>query len=72
MKVISIWERFLDTLDSSGGHIALLFVLLLVGVAMVQFGLAKGEDVMMGAFGALMLSLKTAHSNHTRQNGTAK
>lgn len=69
MTCVTIWERFLDTLDSSGGHIALLFALMLVGIGMVKLNIAKGEDVMMGALGALLLSLKTAHSNHARQNG---
>ena len=69
MNAVAIWERVLDTLDSSGGHVFLLFVLLLVGVGMVHLGVDKGEDVMMGAFGALLLTLKTAHSNHTRHNG---
>lgn len=69
MSMVCIWERFLDTLDSSGGHIAILFALLVVGAGMVHFAVAKGEDVLMGAFGALLLALKTAHSNHTRHNG---
>lgn len=66
---MSHWGNFLDTLDSSGGHIALLFMLLIVGIAMLQFHIDKGEDVMMGAFGALLLALKTASSNHARTNG---
>lgn len=69
MTIVCIWERLLDTLDSSGGHIAVLILLLLVGVGMVKFGVTKGEDVMMGAFGALLLALKTASSNHARNNG---
>lgn len=66
MTWVCIWERLLDTLDSSGGHVLLLFALMLVGVAMITAGLDKGEDVLVGAFGALLLALKTAHSNHTR------
>ena len=69
MTFARIWERLLDSLDSSGGHIFVLCVLLLVGVGMVHFGIGKGEDVLMGAFGALLLTLKTAHSNYTRHNG---
>lgn len=69
MTLVCIWERLLDTLDTSGGHIFILAMLLLVGVSMTQLSIAKGEDVMMGAFGALLLALKTAHSNYARQQG---
>ena len=71
MKIVNAWERWLDTLDSSGGHIALLFMLLIVGVVMEQFGMAKGEDVQMGAFGGLLMTLKTAHSNFARHQPEA-
>ena len=69
MTFVCIWERMLDTLDTSGGHIALLFVLLIVGVGMMVWHVPKGEDVMAAALGAILLSLKTAHSNHTRHQG---
>lgn len=71
-QVITNWERFLDSFDSSGGHIVLLLVLLLIGAALHRTGIAKGEDVMIGAFGALLGALRTTHSNHTRQNGAPK
>lgn len=72
MTLVCIWERLLDTLDTSGGHIFVLAMLLLVGVVMTQWDITKGEDVMMGAFGALLLALKTAHSNHDRQQDNRK
>ena len=73
MTIITNWERFLDSFDSSGGHIILLLVLMLIGAAIHQAGIAKGEDIMIGAFGALLGALRTAHSNHTRQqNGAPK
>ena len=66
-QVITNWERFLDSFDSSGGHIILLLVLLLIGALLWRSGVPKGEDIMIGAFGALLGALRTAHSNHTRQ-----
>lgn len=66
MMFVRIFERLLDSLDSSGGHIALLLLLMVIGIGMLHTQIPKGEDVMAGAFGALLLSLKTAHSNHTR------
>ena len=69
MNLVNFWERWLDSLDSSGGHIAMSFLLILLGVAMVKGGVAKGEDIMMGGFGALLMALKTTHSNHARQVG---
>lgn len=63
------WGQLLDTLDSSGGHLALLLVLMLIGVGMVHLGIEKGEDVMIGAFGALLGALRTAQSNQARANG---
>ena len=69
MTFVAIWERLLDTLDTSGGHIFVLLVLLLVGATMARAGVMKGEDVMLGSFGALLFCLKEAHSNHTRHQG---
>lgn len=66
MTFVAMWERFLDSLDSSGGHIAALFVLMGVSAALVKCGIQSGEQLLMGAFGALLLALKQANSNHHR------
>jgi len=67
------WERFLDSLDSAGGHLVILLLLVGAGVFMQRFGLAKGEDILIGAFGALLGALKIVHSNFTRlKNGDGK
>lgn len=66
--MINAWERWLDSLDTAGGHLVILFALVLVGVVMSQFGMMKGEDVQVGAFSALLMALKEVHSNYTRRN----
>lgn len=70
--MIGIWERWLDALDSSGGHIALLLVLMLIGAGLVLIGIPKGEDVLVGAFGALLGALRTTQSNQARAQGNGK
>lgn len=54
------WHAFLDSIDSDGGHIVVLVLL------MVLARLSNRDDVMTGAFGALLLALKNAGSNSDR------
>ena len=68
---VSVWERFLDSLDTPGGNIAVLLCLVLLGVMMVYLGMSKGEDLLIGSFGALIGVLRGQITNHrTRQNGS--
>jgi hypothetical protein len=57
------WHDFLDSLDSDGGHIIVLLALIVIGAVAFRHGFPKAEDVIMGAFGALLLMLKAAGSN---------
>lgn len=49
--------RLLAALSSPGGHLALLFALFLIGIGMEAAKLAKGEDVVIGVLGALLMAL---------------
>lgn len=60
------WGQWLDSLDSGGGHIAILLLLIVLGVVMVKLGIDKGEDVLVGAFGALLVALRTSERNQKR------
>ena len=62
------WHDFLDSLDSNGGHIAVLVFLMLLGAIAFRNGFPKAEDVVMGAFGALLLALKESGSNKERRD----
>lgn len=62
------WHDFLDSLDSDGGHIFLLLMLMGVGMIGLRFNVAKAEDILTGAFGALLMSLKNAGSNKDRRD----
>lgn len=61
-----LWERFLDSIDSSGGHLALLLALILIGCVMYRLAIPKAEDIIVGAFGALLGALKVTSSNFQR------
>lgn len=49
--------RLLAALSSPGGHLALLFALFVIGIGMEAAHLAKGEDVVIGVLGALLMAL---------------
>lgn len=57
------WRGFLDSLDSDGGHIIVLVVLLSAGVVLNFRGLMDGTTLVAGSFGALLTLLKDAGSN---------
>lgn len=65
--MIGVWSKWLDTLDSNGGHLALLLFLILLGMSAFKLGIPKAEDIMMGAFGALLMALKGTTSNKEQQ-----
>ncbi len=62
-SLMRMWERILDSLDSSGGHIFVMLLLLAIGVLMMVFTVPKGEDIAVGAFSALLMALKAVQSN---------
>lgn len=63
------WKELLDSLDTPGGHIAVMVLLVLLGVSLVYFNIAKGEDVLVGAFAALLAMLRGTVTNSSRTNG---
>lgn len=66
-SIMGAWSKFLDTIDSSGGHLFLLFLLILLGMGSYLLSIPKAEDIMMGAFGALLMALKGTTSNKEQQ-----
>jgi hypothetical protein len=59
MTIVSIWERFLDSLDTSGGHI-------IVAIGLLGIGIAIGSmEVEMLAVGVLARGLGST----SRHNG---
>ncbi len=65
-SLMRAWERLLDSFDTSGGHIVVLAVLMVVGIVAHKNGYEKADDVISGAFGALLMALRPANSNHHR------
>lgn len=66
------WRSFLDSLSTTGGHIFVLFVLILVGAVMTYYGESRGlvgvekigEATILGpAVGALFMLYKSAGTN---------
>lgn len=66
--VVKLWQDFLDSLNSDGGHILLLAFLSVLGMAGMVYGLPKSDDMYIGAFTALLILLKSAGSNKTRRD----
>jgi len=57
------WRGFLDSLDSDGGHILALVIIMGMGALLSHYGSMHGEVILDGSFGALLLKLKDAGSN---------
>ena len=66
--VMRLWQDFLDSLNSDGGHILLLMLLVGAGMAGIKYGFTKADDLFIGAFTALLILLKSAGSNKTRRD----
>lgn len=65
--VIRFWQDFLDSLNSDGGHILLLAVMVWLGMVGAKLAFPKSEDLFVGAFTALLILLKSAGSNKSRR-----
>ena len=59
------WQRFLDSLDTGGGHIFVLFILVLVGYRMYQADATAGGQIITLSFGALLAGLKPPEKKET-------
>jgi hypothetical protein len=66
------WRTFLDSLDSNGGHIFILMVLILGGFGVLQFEWAnmKATEIISAAIGALLMMLKSQPSNREQTGGS--
>lgn len=55
---------FLDALDSGGGHLLLLFGLIVIGCAIVKFiEPMAGIGIVTGAFSAILMAMQKKGSN---------
>lgn len=59
---MTAWQRFLNSFDSHGGHIAVLSVGVLLGCGLTYVGVAEGHTVIVGSGGALLALLRSAPS----------
>jgi hypothetical protein len=69
--IVRFWQDFLDSLNSDGGHLLLLSIMVWLGMIGMKYALPKAEDLYIGAFTALLILLKTAGSNKTRRDRPA-
>lgn len=61
MMHVSIWERFLDSLDTPGGHILILILLLVLGWKMGSM------ELTVASMGALFAVLRSTQSSGQRR-----
>ena len=64
------WRTFLDSLDTPGGHIILMFLLMGFGIYMIHVSIMEGAGIVSGSFGALLIMLKEKGSNREQSGGT--
>lgn len=64
------WRCFLDSLDTGGGHMFVLFVLILVGYHLFQSDATAGGQIITGSFGALLMMLRNTGSNRDQMGIT--
>lgn len=60
-----LWQDFLDSFDSQGGHLLLLVLLLIV---LPHLGLTDAQKFEGEVIGALLMGLSAARSNKTRRD----
>jgi hypothetical protein len=61
------WKELLDTLNTPGGHILILLMLVVGMTAATAFGVPKADDMCVGSFGALLAILSGKISNTLQQ-----
>lgn len=62
-QLIRVWQDFLDSLDTGGGHLLLLSVFAIIFAHVPALDKYEGELI-----GALLMGLKVAGSNKTRRD----
>jgi hypothetical protein len=66
--VMRFWQDALDSLNTDGGHILLLAIMVWLGMLGLQVEMPKADELFIGAFTALLILLKSAGSNKTRRD----
>lgn len=64
------WRCFLDSLDSGGGHILVLLLLIMFGAGMFWHDETAGGQIITLSFGALLALVKSTKSNQDQVNGS--
>jgi len=57
------WRGFLDSLDTDGGHVFCMFVLVFVGIGFFIYDTTAGGSIVTGAVSALYVMLKSKGTN---------
>jgi len=57
------WRNFLDSLDTNGGHIFVLMMLIAFGIVVFHYDATAGGQIVTGALGALYMMLKATGTN---------
>ena len=69
-RKMGAWSSFLDSLDTGGGHIFVLLVLIFTGIGVyAKLDATTGGQVITLAFGALLALTKATKSNREAING---
>ena len=58
MNNIRLWREWLESLNTSGGHILVLALGILFGAVLLHKGMAEGKEVLIGASAALLAILR--------------
>lgn len=66
--MMRLWHDFLDSLGSTGGIITVLYSLIVIGMVGTVLSIPKSEDIIVGAFGALLGFTKSDGSNKERRD----
>lgn len=72
MNPMGWWRTFLDSLDSNGGHVFILLLLIVGGFSILRFNWAamKAGEIIGAAVGALLMMLKPPGSNREQSGAT--
>lgn len=63
---IGWWQRFLDSLDTGGGHMFVLLLLMTGGAVLFHYDGTAGGEIINLSFGALLMKIKDTQSNQQR------
>lgn len=52
------WDKVVANVDTPGGHILVCLLLIGIGVVLLKVGIAKGEDLIVGATSVLWAAFR--------------